>query len=66
MKKKLLLLATCLFPVLMANAESSDIIINEENFPDKNFRAVLMSQSYGKDGIITKEEIKNHLSNTVL
>lgn len=47
-----------LFP-LMANAESSDIIINEENFPDENFRAYLMRQSYGKDGIITKEEIKN-------
>ena len=36
-----------------------EIAINEENFPDENFRAYLMSQSYGKDGIITEEEIKN-------
>lgn len=37
----------------------TEIAINEENFPDENFRAYLMSQSYGKDGIITEEEIKN-------
>ena len=39
--------------------DDSDIVINEEDFPDENFRAYLMSQSYGKDGIITEEEIKN-------
>ena len=38
---------------------NAEIAINEENFPDENFRAYLMSQSYGKDGIITEEEIKN-------
>lgn len=37
----------------------AEIAINEEDFPDENFRAYLMSQSYGKDGIITEEEIKN-------
>ena len=40
-------------------SDDGDIVINEVNFPDKNFRAYLMSQSYGQDGIITEEEIKN-------
>ncbi|MBO4642219.1 MAG: leucine-rich repeat protein, partial [Bacteroidaceae bacterium] len=35
----------------------SDIEINEENFPDKAFRQYLLDQDYGKDGIITNEEI---------
>lgn len=37
--------------------EESDIIINEENFPDENFRSWLLSQSYGSDGVLTEEEI---------
>ena len=37
--------------------DSSDIIINEDNFPDENFRNFLLNESYGKDGIITDEEI---------
>ena len=40
-------------------SDDDDIVINEVNFPDENFRAYLMSQSYGKDGVITEEEIKN-------
>ena len=35
----------------------NDIIINEENFPDENFRNFLLNESYGRDGIITDEEI---------
>jgi Leucine-rich repeat (LRR) protein len=31
--------------------------INATNFPDANFRSYLMSQDYGKDGLITDEEI---------
>ena len=38
-------------------AEESDIIINEENFPDENFRSWLLSQSYSSDGVLTEEEI---------
>ena len=34
-----------------------EIAINEENFPDKNFRSWLLSQSYGSDGVLTEEEI---------
>ena len=35
----------------------TDIIINKENFPDANFRNFLLNEPYGKDGIITNEEI---------
>ena len=31
--------------------------INEKNFPDANFRSWILAQSYGKDGILTEEEI---------
>ena len=34
-----------------------EIAINEENFPDKNFRSWFLSQSYGSDGVLTEEEI---------
>ena len=33
------------------------LAINEKNFPDDNFRAYLLSQSYGKDGLFTEDEI---------
>ena len=35
------------------------IEINAENFPDKNFRNYLLRQDYGKDGVLTDEEIKS-------
>ena len=34
------------------------IDINATNFPDKIFRNYLLSQGYGKDGVLTDEEIK--------
>lgn len=39
--------------------EGPSIEINEENFPDNNFRNYLLSQSYGKDGKISESEIQN-------
>lgn len=36
-----------------------DVEINEKNFPDEGFRVWLMEQKYGKDGIITQEEMEN-------
>lgn len=33
------------------------IIISEENFPDENFRIWLTNQEYGKDAVLTDEEI---------
>ena len=37
---------------------SSDILLNEENFPDENFRRMLCEKEFGEDGRITPEEIK--------
>lgn len=34
------------------------IAINEENFPDENFRNWILSQDYGKDGALTVQEIE--------
>lgn len=39
-------------------APSGSIEINVTNFPDANFRKYLLEQDYGKDGIISKEEIE--------
>ena len=38
---------------------SSQIEINEQNFPDENFRNWVLSQEYGADGVLTSEELKN-------
>ena len=38
---------------------SYDIAINEENFPDENFRTFLKEQPYGEDDILTDEEINS-------
>ena len=35
----------------------SGIAIDATNFPDENFRNWLLGQSYGKDGVLTEEEI---------
>lgn len=35
----------------------TSVDINEDNFPDANFRNWLLSQSYGTDGVITESEI---------
>lgn len=55
LKLKRLLVATLIAMPLMASAQ---ITINEVNFPDENFRNYLLKQNYGKDGVITEEEIK--------
>ena len=39
---------------LMANPA---VEINEENFPDENFRNWILAKDYGKDGVLTDEEI---------
>ena len=35
------------------------VLVNETNFPDKNFRNWILKQDYGKDGIITDAEISD-------
>jgi len=39
--------------------EAMVIHIDSENFPDENFRNYLLEQSYGKDAILTEEEIRD-------
>ena len=36
---------------------SKNVVINETNFPDENFRSYLLSQTYGADGVLTANEI---------
>ncbi len=54
MKRYLLLLLSLL---AIAIGTKADVEINSDNFPDDIFRNYLLSQDYGKDGIITDSEI---------
>ena len=45
------------FGNIVALTPQTGIAINKENFPDKAFRQYLLDQDYGKDGILTQEEI---------
>ncbi|MBO7069035.1 MAG: hypothetical protein J6W52_10245 [Bacteroidaceae bacterium] len=54
MKQKLLIMCLCLFTGTIACA---DVKIDETNFPDANFRAWVLSQPYGADGVLKKKEI---------
>ena len=38
------------------------IEINEQNFPDENFRNYVLSQEYGADGVLTNEELEKVIS----
>ena len=54
MKQTILLSLIALFTATVAWA---DVDINEENFPDGNFRSFLLEQEYGSDGVLTDAEI---------
>ncbi|MBQ8864723.1 MAG: hypothetical protein IJ020_01100 [Bacteroidaceae bacterium] len=51
------ILITNVILLFSATFVSADVVINEENFPDENFRGWILSQEYGKDGVLTDEEI---------
>ena len=57
MKQKLLITCLCLAGWLMPSVAWADVEINETNFPDANFRALLMTLPEGKDGVFTDKEI---------
>ena len=57
--KTVKLLLISLFVLLSASTAWAGIKINEKNFPDTNFRTWLLSQEYGKDGVLTDKEIAN-------
>ena len=50
-------LLSFIFVAVPLAASAQGIEINEENFPDENFRNYLLEQWYGEDKIITEEEI---------
>ena len=51
------ILITNVILLFSATFVSADVVINEENFPDEVFRGWIISQEYGKDGVLTDEEI---------
>ena len=55
MKQRHLLLV--LFVLLGWTQTWADVVINETNFPDANFRNSLLIQDFGSDGVITDAEI---------
>ena len=44
-------------PVVAGSSTPSGIAIDENNFPDENFRNWVLSQDYGQDGVLTEAEI---------
>ena len=54
MKKYSFLFILMLLPML---ASAEDVKINETTFPDTDFRNWVLSQDYGKDGVLTEGEI---------
>ena len=58
-KRVLLFLATAALMVLPQQMKADNIVINETNFPDENFRNWILSQDYGQDGVLTEEEINS-------
>ena len=52
-------LAVCAMQFAAISATAQDIVIDATNFPDANFRAYLLEQDYGKDGVITAAEINS-------
>ena len=51
-------LLSFIFVAVPMAASAQGIEINEENFPDENFRKYLLVQDYGRDKILTDEEIE--------
>ena len=54
---KLNYIFTTILALLAIPTWAGDVVINETNFPDANFRNYLLKQDYGQDGILTEEEI---------
>ena len=54
---RLLAIDLSLHRVEMAGEQRGAVTIDETTFPDENFRKWVLSQKYGKDGILTEEEI---------
>ena len=46
-----------MFALLASLSAQADVEINENTFPDENFRNWILAKDYGKDGVLTDEEI---------
>ena len=57
MKKLKLFLISCVALLGSCTQGTKNVEINETNFPDENFRNWISEQEYGKDGVLTEEEI---------
>ena len=58
MKKRVLLyFAMAALMAMPQQMMADDIVINETNFPDENFRNWMLAQDYGQDGVLTETEI---------
>ncbi|MCH5179277.1 MAG: hypothetical protein J1F13_06310 [Prevotellaceae bacterium] len=51
------LFAGLCFALFVSTNAFADVVINEANFPDANFRKYLLGQEYGYDGVITDAEM---------
>ncbi|MCC2231870.1 leucine-rich repeat protein [Lachnospiraceae bacterium CLA-AA-H215] len=45
--------------VASSEATSAEVAINEENFPDENFRDIVITYDQNNDGVLDKEEISS-------
>lgn len=59
MKKHLIYVFVALLPLNVW----ADVVINESNFPDENFRNYLLSQYYGADGVLSDGELRTGFMN---
>ena len=58
MNKRIFSLCLALMAVT-TSVVAGDVLINQENFPDDNFRQFLLEQSYGEDGKLSERNIES-------
>ncbi len=50
-------LCSIMLGLLLTTAVQASVVINEETFPDEDFRSVIANMPEGKDGMLTDEEL---------
>ena len=58
-------LCSIMLGLLLTTAVQASVVINEETFPDEDFRSVIANMPEGKDGVLTDEEI-NSITNLTI
>ena len=54
---KAIRLCPIMFALLLTTVAQASVVINEENFPDEDFRSLITNMPEGKDGVLTDDEI---------